>query len=240
MDDQSNERVVQSLKRLASIEKGQRISSKAREGEIVIEEEGPFQWIYRFIRGETREDNLRAADAVFTQAYRDIYKYLQREEHYQMAQEGLTTSRGAQYVPLTAGLDRTGNLQRLATNRRYMEEGIAGVLNLLPTYDNRNDQNTVSDIRSMGDRVRGQLRQIDHSIAKIRDKIPKDVADVIGWDTERTVSFAPHDLISRSAAASGSDTEDDASVDAAHKHARTAILPKISRKKQRRLAAEES
>jgi hypothetical protein len=174
------ERTLKSLKRLGAILEGQRISTEGKDGEIVVEVEGIFQSVWRYLKGESRAVNIAAVERKFLNAYEIVKRALDKEQHFQDTLVHPPTSSS-----YTLDMERMSNLQLLMRTRKLMSEAIVGFRNLIPTYKNKHDQNIEADIMGASERIEEQLQRIDTVIESIRQSMTCTWREILD-DIERT------------------------------------------------------
>ena len=160
MED-NDRKILKSLNRLAGVREGQKISTEGKSGEILIEPEGVFQWVFRTWwlggRPESRAQNISAVEEKFMEAYGIVERCLSREQSFQLNPSNT----------LERKMDRTKNLQLISSTRVTMYDALVGFTNLIPTYKNKHDQNVESDIKGVMTRVHDLLSRVDLIIQEI-------------------------------------------------------------------------
>jgi hypothetical protein len=180
--DEADQRTLKSLKRLGSIIEGQRISTEGKDGDIVVEQEGAFQFFFRFFRGESRAGNIIAVEKKFISAYGIVERTINREQHFQISEKQNT-----QTFSLTQNMERMSNMQLLSRTCKLIREALIGFKNLISTYKTEHDQNIESDINDVIDRIREKLNVIEEATRTMMNSLTpewKKVFDAVLTDPD--------------------------------------------------------
>jgi len=181
MED-NDQKILKSLNRLAGVREGQKISTEGKSGEILIEPEGVFQWVFRTWwlggRPESRAQNIAAVEEKFMEAYGIVERCLSREQSFQLNPSNT----------LERKMDRTKNLQLISSTRVTMYDALVGFTNLIPTYKNKHDQNVESDIKGVMTRVNDLLSRVDLIIQEIYNGLQPEWKQIL----QNIIHATPH------------------------------------------------